>query len=312
MYLKNIAFLFLALSLASACRKTTISPNTTLPVVEEADSISFAVIGDYGEAGEPARRVAALIESWQADFIITLGDNNYANGALETIPENIIQYYEDYIYNPSAPAGYQCRGKAYTEQKNRFFPTIGNHDYHPQEEYLPYLSFFCLPDKESYYEFEWGPIHFFTINSGKDGEATCCDSEQTQWLQDRLKKSRRKFQILYFHYPPYSTSHHGSNPNLQWNFSSWGVDAVMSGHEHVYQRIIRKADPELPYFVNGLGGRESRYDCHSHPLPTTDFDAYCYNDQHGAMRVTATYDRIIFEFYAVDQPDTPIDRWVVE
>jgi hypothetical protein len=42
-----------------------------------------------------------LVLSWQPEFILTLGDNNYPVGSPETIDANIGQFYHAYIY----PAG---------------------------------------------------------------------------------------------------------------------------------------------------------------------------------------------------------------
>ena len=39
--------------------------------------IRFAVLGDYGLAGQPLTDVSNLIKSWNPDFVITTGDNNY-------------------------------------------------------------------------------------------------------------------------------------------------------------------------------------------------------------------------------------------
>src|SRR5262245_17274080 len=58
----------------------------------------FAVIGDYGSAGPVEADVAALVKSWNPDFIVTVGDNNYTSGSAATIDANIGQYYHDYIY----------------------------------------------------------------------------------------------------------------------------------------------------------------------------------------------------------------------
>ncbi|GAG79850.1 unnamed protein product, partial [marine sediment metagenome] len=77
---------------------------------------------DYGEAGEKAAQVAALVDSWEVDFIVTAGDNNYEDGEVETIDANIGQYYHAFIhpykgnYGPGA-------------EENRFFPALGNHDW---------------------------------------------------------------------------------------------------------------------------------------------------------------------------------------
>ena len=60
--------------------------------------LRFAVIGDFGLAGQPEAEVAALVKSWEPEFIITTGDNNYPDGAVETIDENIGQYYHAFIY----------------------------------------------------------------------------------------------------------------------------------------------------------------------------------------------------------------------
>jgi tartrate-resistant acid phosphatase type 5 len=60
--------------------------------------VRFAAIGDYGLAGNNELAVANLVKSWNPDFIVTLGDNNYPLGADSTIDQNIGQYYHDYIY----------------------------------------------------------------------------------------------------------------------------------------------------------------------------------------------------------------------
>ncbi len=60
-----------------------------------SDAVRFAVIDDYGVAGEAEEDVAKLVESWTPDFVITLGDNNYPNGSQDTIVANIDNYYID-------------------------------------------------------------------------------------------------------------------------------------------------------------------------------------------------------------------------
>ena len=69
------------------------------------------MIGDYGEAGQPEADVAALVDSWEVDFIVTVGDNNYPDGEASTIDENIGQYYRAYIYP------YQGNYSGWLEQK---------------------------------------------------------------------------------------------------------------------------------------------------------------------------------------------------
>ncbi|HFB67857.1 MAG TPA: hypothetical protein ENJ66_02750, partial [Calditrichae bacterium] len=86
------------------------------------DTISVAVIGDYGSEGQALADVSQLIHSWNPDIIITLGDNNYPDGEASTIDQNIGKYFYDFIspYQGSYGAG---------ADTNRFFPTLGNHDW---------------------------------------------------------------------------------------------------------------------------------------------------------------------------------------
>ena len=295
----------------NSCQKTGLPKNRTETFTIETDSVCFAIIGDYGEAGTPAFNVSELVKSWSPRFILTLGDNNYGDGNLSTIEGNISNYYCDYIYNPDAPDGYQCTGSANDEKQNRFFPSIGNHDYYNDDKILPYLSFFSLPGKEAYYEFKWGSVHFFAINSGEHGEADCCDSEQAVWLQEKLRESDRPFKVVFFHHPPYSSSRHGSTESMQWPFEEWGASAVFSGHEHNYQKITFKDDPTFPYVVNGLGGRSSFYECDKTPLDPELFDSFCFNQNYGAIQATATQEQLSIKFYAIDDTQTPIDEFVI-
>ena len=294
--------------LTDTVARDTAKENTAVAADTVPDSLVFAVIGDYGDAGGPARQVSELVKSWNPTFIITLGDNNYERGDLSTIQQNIAQYYCDFIYNPDAPEGYQCEGLAATDKTNRFFPSIGNHDAYSSTSYQPYLSFFTLPGKETYYDFVRDSVHFFVINSSDGDSSQCCDTEQAGWLQQELSQSTSQFNIVYFHHPPYSSSEHGSNGTMQWPFEEWGASAVLTGHDHVYERITRKDSPDFPYIVNGLSGRKGIYPCNNHPLDATVFDSFCYNENYGAIKAILTGDRLTFQFYTIDKPSRLIDE----
>src|SRR6185369_14391450 len=56
-------------------------------------TVRFAVVGDYGEDNSDEAAVAKLIASWNPDFVITTGDNNYPSGAASTIDTNIGKYF---------------------------------------------------------------------------------------------------------------------------------------------------------------------------------------------------------------------------
>ncbi|MCP4310944.1 MAG: hypothetical protein GY790_06745 [Bacteroidetes bacterium] len=272
----------------------------------EADSMVFAVIGDFGLAGENERRVANLVRSWNPDFIITTGDNNYQLGELSTIKENISDYYGDFIYNFVAPEEYWCNGNAFEEGINRFFPSPGNHDAANKEGLQPYLTFFTLPLNELYYSFIWGPVTFYSLNSVADSV-----EDQKIWLAEQLDLSVSPFNIVYFHHPPYSSGPHGNTEKMQWDFHGDQVDIVLSGHDHIYSRISKSGEEGLHYIVNGVGG-ESLYSCNDKPLSAEEFDVFCYDDDYGAIRAVSTKNKLVLEFYAVNSPEYPVDRIIIE
>ncbi|MBE2221827.1 MAG: metallophosphoesterase [Anaerolineae bacterium] len=245
--------------------------------------VTFAVIGDYGTAKKPEADVAALVKSWQPDFIVTVGDNNYPDGEAETIDANIGQYYSDYIFPYVGEYGS-------TATENRFWPALGNHDLRT-ELGQPYLDYFTLPGNERTYDFVAGPVHFFVLNSDPtEPNGRSADSVQGQWLQAGLAESDALWKLVVMHHTPY-TSSMKRNPDkeLQWPYADWGATAVLYGHDHLYERF--EADG-IPYFVNGAGGKEL-YNF-GRPEPES---VVRYNQDHGAMLVQASQACLNFTFY---------------
>lgn len=284
-------------ALASCVDETWIEEWDEEPTQRElVDGIQFAVIGDYGQSGPNEKSVADLVKSWAPDFVITTGDNNYPDGAMTTIDKNIGQYYQSFIYpytgsyGVGSPVGF-----------NRFFPSLGNHDVSTSSG-QPYLNYFTLPGNERYYDFVRGPVHFFAINStSSETSGRSSSSSQALWLKDRLAQSTAPWKIVYFHHPPYSSGKHGSTAIMQWPFKEWGATAVLSGHDHDYERIIRDG---FPYMVNGLGGK-SRYSFNS----AVSGSVVRYNANYGAQLVEANDTTLIFKF--ITRAGTVIDTYTL-
>lgn len=268
---------------------TRIPPTETATKVPSATperGIQFAVIGDYGRAGQNEAAVAELVQSWEPDFIITTGDNNYPDGLTETIDENIGQYYANFIYPYKGNYG-QGAGE------NRFFPSPGNHDWHPGN-LDPYTDYFTLPGNERYYDFRQGPVHFFALDSDSDEpDGVSAGSIQAGWLREQLSASDAPWKIVYMHHPPYSSGRHGNIKWMQWPFKEWGASALLAGHDHVYERLIVN---DLPILINGLGGHPSRY---QFLLPKSGSQVR-FNDAHGALLVTASESELNFRFITAD------------
>ncbi|WP_420644832.1 metallophosphoesterase family protein [Candidatus Leptofilum sp.] len=245
---------------------------------------SFAVIGDYGDTGQAEADVANLVHSWNVDYVLTTGDNNYPDGEASTIDENIGQYYQQYIGNYSGSYG---PGSV----ENRFYPSPGNHDWNTGT-LQPYLDYFTLPGNERYYDVQLGPVHLFALDSDpKEPDGRTATSTQATWLQTQLIASTAPWKLIILHHPPYSSSSvHGSTADLQWPFADWGATAVLAGHDHTYERIHQDG---ILYFVNGLGGR-SIYSL-GNPI---EGSAVRYNLDYGAMRLEASPTCLSFSFYS--------------
>ena len=258
----------------------TFSPSFTATPVPEV-SIRFAVIGDYGSAGPGLEAVANLINGWGVDFIITTGDNNYPSGSGNTIDKNVGQYFHAYIspYNGSYGEGVDT---------NRFFPTLGNHDWmtaHAQ----PYLDYFTLPGNERYYTFTWGAVAFFALDSDEnEPDGVGRSSVQATWLQGQLAASQAPWKIVYMHHPAYSSGMHGSTDWMRWPFQEWGATAVLAGHDHTYERL---QVGDIPYFVVGNGG----YTLYNF-TDILEESQFRYNAGFGALLVQADASNITFQF----------------
>lgn len=261
----------------------------------------FACIGDYGEAGQAEYDVSVLVKNWQLEFIITAGDNNYPSGDSLTIDTNIGYYYHQYIF----PYTGIYPDSTDTTSVNRFFPSPGNHDLLTSSG-QPYYNYFTLPNNERYYDFTWDNVHLFVLNSdsaaGHEPDGTMNNSIQANWLMAKLSASNSKWKIVYFHHPAYSSGGtHGSSAWMQWPFEQWGATAVISGHDHIYERLMVG---KIPYFVNGLGGRP----VYNLNTPLTE-SVKQYNGNYGAMRISAFTDSIVFEFRNIS--DSLIDAYTV-
>jgi hypothetical protein len=262
-----------------------------MPVATErpplhANQVRFAAIGDYGADTDGERNVAELVKSWNVDFVITLGDNNYPAGEAATIDGNIGKYYGDYIggytgvYGDGSP-------------QNRFWPAVGNHDWYSHPPLAPYYDYFWqLPGNRRYYDFERGAAHLMAIDSDPhEPDGATLVSAQASWLKERLAaRTSACWQIVFFHHPPYSSGYFVL-PDMRWPFRDWGADLVMSGHEHYYERL--EVDG-IPYLINGLGGTDI-----FKVMTVVPQSQVIYRDDFGALLVTVETGTLRAQFFSI-------------
>jgi len=106
---------------------------------------------------------------------------------------------------------------------------------------------------QRFYSFKKGNAHFFALDTDY------LDPEQLTWLEKELAAAAKTddWKICYFHHPLYSSgAFHG--PSLELRkvlepmFVKYGVNVVLSGHDHVYERI--KPQKGIYYFLEGASG----------------------------------------------------------
>ena len=207
-------------------------PKLMLPV--KAGSVRFAVIGDTGSGTEKQRDVGDMMVKYRAlfpfEFVLMMGDNLYGGEAPQDFEKKFSEPY-----------------KALLANKVKFYATLGNHDLPLQVNY----ENFNMNGKE-YYRFKKGNVAFYSLNSNY------MDKKQVKWLEDELAKDTSEWKICFFHHPPYSSAKkHGSDDQLREVvepiFLKYGVNVVLTGHDHVYERI--KPQKGIYYFVSGAGGK---------------------------------------------------------
>jgi len=313
----------------TSCNSTAINFKNLPPCLghdSKNDSVMFAIIGDYGlNYAFCERHVADLIKKFNTqfgdlDFIMTLGDNNYWDGSCNSFYDNIGSYYSEYYNSGICINPLRTR----TLKENRFFPTIGNHDwdaYRRDFDTLPFLQYFnYLKDFEPsfakgvFYKktIANGLIDLYSLNSNL-GTPTAPPAEkalfvkQMEWLKQDLSTTQSTFKIVYFHHPPYTTAQ--IDPPATWmtqNFSEWGASIVISGHEHTYERLSKFG---IYYVICGLGGHSWLYTIHNCDIePGSQFR---YNSFHGAILAFASPRTIDFCFYSIENQGTLVDSFSI-
>ncbi|MFC1711595.1 metallophosphoesterase family protein [Patescibacteria group bacterium] len=261
----------------------------------------FAVIGDYGVDNLTEKVVSDLINAWQPDFIATVGDNRQTDNSYKSLDDLIGKYYHQYIYPYKGEYG---RGA----DSNMFFPSLGNHDWDlaltckKDKCNGEWVEFFTLPGNERYYDIVWPQntriplLHLMFLDSDyREPDGNSATSKQAIWLQDKLINSKALWKLVFMHHSPFSSYNSGKKAKSyvnQWPFEKWGVTAVISGHNHVYERSEKNG---VLYLVTGMAGGPL-YEF-GETIPESKMQ---YNERHGALFITATDKEIEFSFVNID------------
>jgi hypothetical protein len=206
----------------------------TLALPLKDGSVKFAVIGDTGTGSSKQHDVADTMVRYRAafpyEFALLLGDNMYGG---ETAVDFEKKFSDPY--------------KQLLAQNVKFYAALGNHDQALQTNYVNFNM-----DGKEYYRFKKGNVAFYALNSNY------MDKKQVKWIEDELAKDTSEWKVAFMHHPPYSSGgKHGSDKRLREViepiFVKYGVNVVLTGHDHFYERIIPQKG--IYYFVSGAGGK---------------------------------------------------------
>lgn len=213
-------------------------------VPPERDQV-FAQIANIGSDETGVEAVAGLVRGWSPDIILAAG-----NLSGRTDYDLVVgKLFHDFI---SPYVGQFGSGAA----KNAFYPAPGDLDWNMGDA-KGFLDYLQIPGNERYYDQVIGSVHFFFLDSDpREPAGVLSTSPQALWLKAKLAASTAPYKVVICHHAPYSSGDtHGSNVWMQWPFAAWGATAVISGHDHDYERLSVGG---IPYFVNGVGGRSIR------------------------------------------------------
>jgi 3',5'-cyclic AMP phosphodiesterase CpdA len=139
-------------------------------------------------------------------------------------------------------------------------PTPGNHEYYDPAERSKrdlnkyWRAGFTLPEngpaglEETAYTIDYQGVRFIVVNSDAMFRNEEFARQQAIWVEELLKDNPCKWTIMTFHHPIFSTSARRDNKVIRELFKplidKYGVDMVLTGHDHTYARGMVMPDGE--------------------------------------------------------------------
>jgi hypothetical protein len=206
--------------------------------------------GDIASCSSPGdEQTAALLDRING-VVITLGDNVYESGTLDEFNN--------------------CYAPTWGRQKERTFPSVGNHEYKTAGAmgYFSYFGAAAGEPQKGYYSYDIGEWHIIAINANCSEIGGCGESSpQVEWLRTDLAANPTLCTMAYWHQPLFSSGAHGNDTDLRtiWQvLYESGAELILNGHDHDYERFAPQthdgvaAVNGIREFVVGTGGKDLR------------------------------------------------------
>ena len=196
--------------------------------VNDSSAYMFALIGDTQRNSRTPwawEKIADLVWEDRPNFVVLAGD---------LVDQGLDK--NDWLEN-FFPKGRPLLSRV------PVYPVLGNHE----QDASYYYQYVVAPPPEYYYTFVYGNAQFFMIDTNRDVSE---GSEQYDWLEWELAKSKATWKIAVHHHPPYSSDSddHGDTyqsvstlggtdtRNLVPLYERYGLDFCLFGHTHLYER----------------------------------------------------------------------------
>ncbi len=214
----------------------------TPPAVGSTQNTRIWVIGDSGTANSNAANVYNAYRGYAGSdythLLLMLGDNAYNDGFDAEYQSAVFDMYPELL------------------RQTVVWSTLGNHDGYQADSDTqtgPYYDIFTFPrlaeaggvasGTEAYYSFEYANAHFIVLDSYETDRSV--GGDMFTWLESDLQATTADWVIAFWHHPPYSKGSHDSDSDTRMSemrsralpiLESYGVDLVLSGHSHAYER----------------------------------------------------------------------------
>jgi acid phosphatase type 7 len=179
------------------------------------------------------------------DVVVTMGDNAYPSG-----PQGDLNTFQ------------RCFAPSWGTSRimKVIRPSPGNHDLETQggPSYYAYFGDRAGPAGKGYYSYDIGEWHIISLNSEILDDRSLIPQVRAQedWLRNDLKSHRKQCMLAYFHRPLFSSGDfHGSSPEVRglwYILYDGGVDVILNGHEHHYERFLPQTPLGAPDSVKGI------------------------------------------------------------
>jgi len=233
----------------------------------------FAVSSSFAAQDQQIQQKLAVLEAIQGKFtFIVLGDNRSGDDIYRKLISQAMARTPAFIVNTGdliATPGSKEDWTRFWEMSKPisvpYFLTVGNHDANPKvlgSEKI-YKEQVDLPGNELYYSFVAGNSLFVVLDSCLDDQEKKITGEQYTWLEKVLASSEKRHKFVFLHHPLYTdpgTGHHAGDSldkhpvdrdRLEALLVKYKVEAVFTGHEHMYQR---KTVDNITHVITGGGG----------------------------------------------------------